>query len=147
MYAKLLLITVILLPVVYYSWVKYKQLVLQRNAYVLLKEFALRAEENMNKFYVDIRKILSEAFKVDQLSAKDNKVFYTLGLEESDAKELMDYTIKFGYLDIDALRKESKRFTEFASTALDKQEQEYKKRSPALLCPPVCAMIALIVFL
>ena len=147
MYTKLLVVVVLLIPSIYYSWKEYKKLRWRHEAYKSLEKFALRAEESLNSTFTNISAILSSAFGITEMETNTIDSYIALGIHKDDAEKIMEYTIRFQYHDVKSLRTEAKAFTGYAVEALKKSNEEYKRQLPSLLCPPACAFIALIVFI
>ena len=130
-----------------YSKNGYTNMKKKLNAYQKLDEFAKKALANLNGSFEDISSILSDTFDVPFEINSAIDLYNTTPFDDEDIKTIMDYNISYNHLDIVSLKKATVRFTEFATQAYQKQREEYRKHSPALLCPPICALIVLILII
>ena len=117
----------------------------QCELYKKLEQFAIRAEENLNGTYEHIRMILSDILSIPNDTNITSSLLYSVGFSANISQELMDYIIKYSYLNIIELRKVAVKFSEYASLEYKTIKEEYRKKAPALLCPPVCVFIILII--
>ena len=117
----------------------------QCELYKKLEQFAIRAEENLNGTYEHIRIILSDILSIPNDANITSSLLYSVGFSASISQELMDYIIKYSYLNIIELRKVAVKFSEYSSLEYKTIKEEYRKKAPALLCPPVCVFIILII--
>ena len=129
----------------YLSLKSYLTMLRQCELYKKLEQFAIRAEENLNGTYEHIRIILSGILSIPSDANITASLLHSVGFSANISQELMDYIIKYSYLNIIELRKVAAKFSEYASLEYKNIKEEHRKRAPALLCPPVCAFIILIV--
>ena len=129
----------------YLSLKSYLTMLRQCELYKKLEQFAIRAEENLNGTYEHIRIILSDILSIPNDTNITSSLLYSVGFSANISQELMDYIIKYSYLNIIELRKVAVKFSEYASLEYKTIKEEYRKKAPALLCPPVCVFIILII--
>ena len=129
----------------YLSLKSYLTMLRQCELYKKLEQFAIRAEENLNGTYEHIRMILSDILSIPNDTNITSSLLYSVGFSANISQELMDYIIKYSYLNIIELRKVAVKFSEYASLEYKTIKEEYRKKAPALLCPPVCVFIILII--
>ena len=132
---------------VIYSKNRYVAIKTKLSAYQKLEEFAKNSFINLNGRFEDISSILSRSFDTPIQTNTSTEPWNALGFSDNECKEIMDYIINYNQLDITALRKASAKFSEYATALRQKREEEYKKTSPSLLCPPICALIAMILII
>lgn len=120
---------------------------LKLKTYINYYNFALNAERNLRNELKSIYDLLSENFNSDMIAPVSAKEFVKFGLSTEDAELLADYVYKYSYMELSELKKETQKLSETAEKALYKVREEYKKGLPSLLCPPTCAIIAVILMI
>ncbi len=126
---------------------KYVTLKNKLSNYQKLEEFAKNATANLNGAFENIGSILSKNFNTPISLNSDLEAWNSLGFSNNESKEIMDYIISYNQLNISDLREASTKFAKRSTELYKKQEEEYRKLSPSLLCPPICALIAMILIL
>ena len=144
---KLAVTAMLFICTVIYCKDKYVTLKNKLSNYQKLEEFAKNATVNLNGAFEDISYILSKSFSRPISLNSNLDTWNSLGFSISESKEIMDYIISYNQLDISALRESSSHFAKHTTELYKKQEEEYRRLSPSLLCPPLCALIVMILIL
>ena len=144
---KLSVTAMIFICTVIYSKNKYVTLKNKLRNYQKLEEFAKNAFVNLNGAFEDISSILSETFNTPIPTNSNSDTWISLGFSDNESKEIMDYIISYTQLDISTLRDASLKFAKLTAELYRKQEEKYRRLSPSLLCPPICALIVMILIL
>ena len=147
MTTKFLLSLIAVFSTLAFSLSEYNRLKGNMDIFVRLNSFSHFAESNLHTELRPISDILSEVFNIRLNDSMDFSLLEEKGLSITDTENLIDYTIKYNYLNIEQIRNETQKLIRYTEQRLDEEKQRYHKKLPSLLCPPVCAIILVLLII
>lgn len=129
---------------VIYSVKKQHTISKRLESYKKLVTFSKTAKENLNLNFENISNIASNSFNLPLPAENTYTLWESLGFRNDDIEKIMEYTVRYNQLDLNSLQTESDVFHDYAVQAYQKEEKEQQKSASRLLCPPVLALVVLI---
>ena len=144
---KLIAFFPILIAAILYSYTEYQNISRSLNTTRCVKEFALRAEKNLKSDMLPISNILSEIFNIPQEATSDESLYIKSGFAENDTRKIMDYSIKYNYLNHNDIILETQKLIHYAEERYSETQDEFQKRIHSLICPHACVILLIMLSL